>query len=47
MRYILITGNVVDGHAFWGPFDDFGSAEEAAFIHLPHSEWWIASIDGF
>lgn len=41
--FILITGNTVDGHEFYGPFSDSEVAEAWADRYLTLN-WWIAGL---
>ena len=46
MSYIIITGNVVDGLGFIGPFDSGNEANDYADYALPSSaEYWVTEID--
>lgn len=42
-QYIIATGNVGDGHAFHGPFEDMDQAQEWADRHVTH-EWWAVDL---
>lgn len=44
MSHIIITGNPVDGHAFFGPFEDSNAAVEAANAAILEPDWWIAEL---
>ena len=41
MPLIIITGNPVDGHIFWGPFDE-GDDDITDQFH--DTEWWSAEL---
>lgn len=43
--WILIVGNVFDGHEFYGPFADFEEAAEWADNNID-SEWLVAKLTG-
>ena len=44
-KHIVITGNVVDGSFFYGPFDTADEAGEWAAVEHSDREWWIASLE--
>lgn len=41
---ILVTGDVVDGHTFYGPFNTANNAIEFADQHLGDETWLVADI---
>lgn len=43
--HIVITGNVIDGCAFVGPFDDYDSALKWAEDLPPVDDWHVAALD--
>lgn len=43
MQYILIAGNPVDGHGFYGPFDTARDAADGA-LDMRIDEWWVAEL---
>jgi hypothetical protein len=44
-QFIIVTGNPVDGFAFYGSFSDREQASEHASINLKDANWWIAPIE--
>lgn len=43
--YILVVGNMVDGHTFYGPYETFDEAQELAEREIGLAqEWWIAKL---
>ena len=42
--HIVVTGNPVDGFAFYGPFKTAEHANEEADEAFRHEEWWIAPL---
>lgn len=46
VRYIVISGNVVDGLLFDGPFVTHDEAAEYAKNKFRISEWTVATIEG-
>lgn len=43
MRYIVVSGNPIDGFHFRGPFDDEDDAREWAEQHCK-GDWWVAPL---
>jgi hypothetical protein len=41
---VVATGNLVDGFALWGPFDDADAAGSYAEEYLRNAEWWIIKL---
>lgn len=43
---IVVTGNPIDGLAFYGPFldDDGNAAGDWAAANLAGADWWIAPL---
>jgi hypothetical protein len=41
-KYIIVSGNVVDGFEFYGPFDTHEEAQDVALEEL--MEWHIATL---
>jgi hypothetical protein len=45
MKWIVITGNPVDGLHHVGPFNDHEAATEYAENFCRADDWWIAKLD--
>ena len=45
MKYIMITGNPVDGFSFTGPFDTHDEAVNYG-ENFHSGDWWIAPLVG-
>ncbi len=43
--YIIISGNVVDGLAHWGPFEDEERAHKWAFYDLRGVDWSVVELE--
>jgi hypothetical protein len=43
-KFILITGNPVQGFQYLGPFDTHTDAENAG-DHLTGGDWWVATLN--
>jgi len=41
-KYIIVSGNIVDGFDFFGPFDTHEEAQDVANEEL--LEWYIATL---
>ena len=46
MRYILITGNPVNGFKFCGPYDTHHDAVVDG-EHVHNGDWWVAELYSF
>jgi hypothetical protein len=47
MQRIVVTGNLINGFSFYGPFGSSPEAVEWASENLKGEEWWIAFLSGF
>lgn len=45
MKYIIITGNPVDGLGFVGPFKTAEEANRYADLSFTAGDWWVVSLD--
>lgn len=45
MKYIIISGNVVDGHSLCGPFDTPADAAVYASRYQPDGTWTIVKLN--
>lgn len=43
-KWIVVSGNPVDGFTFHGPFDGDGIAESWADHFLDDEEYWLAKV---
>jgi len=44
MQYILVAGNISDGHTFYGPFDSFDDADEYSRDFAGNDVTWITEL---
>lgn len=45
MKVAIVTGNIIDGFDFYGPFDENVDAHDWAHNEFPHQDWWIIVLD--
>lgn len=44
MKFIIVAGNIIDGHEIFGTFECIHSATEYAEKTFKHISWWVVEL---
>jgi len=44
MKFVIVSGNAIDGLVLYGPFDNFDEAETIAARELDDDDWVITDL---